>query len=136
MPTPVLYSGTSGRIVILGTPGGELAVGTYTFDKTASLADIGNSTSGGFELSKRIRRGGKLTATVLWDSGAIPETVGIDSGDEFTADLYIGESGKYYHSVPLISESLSVLGCTQDNVVTYQLTARANGTIPDPTSAP
>lgn len=136
MPTPVHVSGTSGRIVITSAANKELAVGTYTFDKTASLADIGSSLSGGYEQAKRIRKGGRLQGTILWDALVVPEDASLDAGDEPIADLYIGESGKYYHNVPLIVETLSLTGATQDNVVTYALTARTNGTIPDPTTAP
>jgi hypothetical protein len=134
MPEPTLFSATSGRIVIL-TGGKDLAVGTYTFERTTQLADVGNSLSGGYEKRKRIRKGGRLQAEVFWDSGAVPEELGIDQGDEFTADLYIGESGKKYAAVPLITDTLAVMGCTQDNVVKYNLTAYANGVIPDPSAA-
>jgi hypothetical protein len=136
MAEPALASGTTGRIVITSASNKELAVGTYTLERSATLADVNNSLSGGWDKSKRIRRGGKLTATVMWDALVTPEDATVDAGDEFICDLYVGESGKYYHLCPMICESVSLVGCSQDNVVTYNLSARVNGALPDPTNAP
>jgi hypothetical protein len=107
MADPVYASGTSGRIVIIES-NKELAVGEYTLERAATLADIANSLTGGWDKSKRIRRGGKLTATIDWDAGVTPEAAGVDEGDEFTANCWIGDT----------------------------LTARVNGPLPDPASAP
>lgn len=133
MPTPVVnqVSVVEGRIVITsGTV--DLAVGSYTLTKRGTLAETTNSTTGGWERHKKVKRGGDLTAKVFWDPAHTPEALNIDIGDEFTCDLYIGDSGQKYAAVPFTCETIALKGCDQNGVAEYDLTAKSNGTIPDP----
>ncbi len=127
------YSGSEGKVIITsaaGTP--ELEVTGWTLEKAATLAEITNSTTAKACKYKLVKKGGTCTLDIIWDSVKTPEDCSLDEGDELTADLRLGDSGKEYNNVPLIVERLSVTGCTQDGVVTYQVNANINGTVPDP----
>lgn len=131
----VQHSAVEGRIVITtGTK--DLAVGNYTFTRRGTLGETTNSTTAGWETNKKIKRGGDLSASVFWDStsGYSPEGMGIDMGDAFTCDLFIGDSGFKYATVPFVCETIAIKGCDSNGMVQYDLTAKSNGPLPDPTA--
>lgn len=132
---PIQHSAVEGRIVI-NTGTKDLAAGNYTFNRRATLGETTNSTTSAWETQKKIKRGGDLSAHVFWDStgGYSPEGLGIDMGDSFTCDLYIGDSGFKYAAAPFICETIALKGCDNNGVVEYDLTAKSNGALPDPTA--
>ncbi len=128
-------SASKGKIVITGIPGvgqggtagdKELCIGTYTMDRTNKLADITSSCTNGWETFAVVTQGATVNAEVKWDSTATPEDCRLVDGIEITANLHVGNSEKMYEGVKLLIESLPLVGCSQDNVVTYSFTAKVN----------
>lgn len=130
--TIALKSGTGGKIVITSASSAELAVGTYTVTRTNKQDEVTGSHTLGWETFQTIVRGGSIQAEIFWDTNKTPEDCSLDEGEEFTADLYIGSSGKKYAGVILLTESLTFVGCSQDAVVHYTLQAKINSKPGDP----
>lgn len=127
-----LKSGTGGKIVITSASSAELAVGTYTVTRTNKHDDVTGSHTAGWETFKTVVRGGSITGEIFWDASKTPEDCALDEGDEVTADLHIGSSGKKYAGVKLLMESLALVGCSQDAVVHYTFNAKINALPADP----
>jgi hypothetical protein len=130
------HSAVQGRILITSASNKEPAVGTYTLTRRGTLGETTNSLTSGWETHKLIKKGGDFSAKVFYDptSGYTPEALGIDMGDSFTADMYIGDTGLKYAAVPCVCETIAVKGCDSNGIVEYDITAKTSGAIPDPTS--
>src|SRR3954464_10558634 len=111
-------SAVEGRIRITTASNKEPAVGNYTFTRRGTLGETTNSLTSGNETHKLVKKGGDLSAKVFYDpaAGYTPEALGIDIGDSFSADLFIGGSGLGYAAVPFVCESIAVKGCDSNGV--------------------
>jgi hypothetical protein len=62
-----------------------------------------------------------------------PHTLGLAGA--WTGNLWIGNTGKMYPGVSLLTEELAVAGCNQENVVKFTGTAKINAALPAMTTA-
>lgn len=131
----VTASGTGGKIIVTSASAAELAVGSYTLTKKNKHGDITSSNTGGWETATIIVRGGSINAKIFWDTTASmnPEALGLDVG--FTANLWIGSTGKMYGGVVLLTESLALVGCSQEGVVEFDVEAKINSALGNPVTA-
>lgn len=129
------YSGAQGKIVITAPAAKTPPVGSYTLNKRAKLSESTHSGSGGGEERTKVNRGGTVSFMCNYDATDTPEAIGMAEGDEFTANLWIGESGKMYSPVTLIVENIDIVGVSQDSHVTYSGTAYVQGALGDPVAA-
>jgi hypothetical protein len=130
-----LVSATGGKIVVTSASNAELAVGSYTLTKNNKQADTTHSGTGGWETHTKVVKGAKIQAKVFWDttSGKDPDTLALD--DAWTANLWIGNTGKMYAAVSILTESLAITACSQDGVVEFDVQGNVNGALPSQTTA-
>ncbi len=126
-------SGVSGTVTVAGPPDVELDVIQWGRKKSSRLGETTNSTTNGFATYLGGTREGQGTIEVVWDSTKAPEDIGLTEGTTFTADLVIGNSSVAYTAVPCIVESVEPkVNPRSGEAVTYSLSYRTNGDIPDP----
>jgi hypothetical protein len=126
---PVLASAAGGKIVIVtGTK--ELAVGSYTLSRRNKHGDTTGSHTAGWETALIITKGGEIQAKIFWDTttGMDPYTLGLDGA--WVANLWVGDTGKMHPGVSLLTSDLDEVGCSQDGVVEFDVTAKINATLP------
>jgi hypothetical protein len=131
MADPV--SGHGGTIKITGEST-DPKVGSWELEKMAVLADTTDASRSGWEHRTKVRKGGRLTAEIFWDSAANAEDLSLDAGDTFEADLKLGDAAYHYADVDFIVETCTVTGCDQQGVVRFRVVAYAQGAIPDPSA--
>jgi len=123
------HSGVGGKVEIGST---VIPITDWQFTKTARLAEVTNSGSGGIAEWKKVLVEAAGSFNAPWDSDQLPDVdVTLDAGDTVTLDLFCGDSTKFY-VVPSIIESVQVVTNTQNDVVRYTVNFRSNGTITDP----
>lgn len=122
-------SGHGGYITVGGT---RLDVTEWQLNKTARLAEVTNSGSGGVVKRHKIVEDAQFTIQVPWDSENIPDTdISLDVGDEPALVLYVGDSGKTYSFTGIV-ESVQPVVNNQNDIVRMTVTGYANGVVTDP----
>ena len=124
------YWSGAGGLFTIGTT--NLAVKEWKLKPSATLADITNANSGGWRQRLSVVSDFDLSATIVWDSTATPESLSFGQGATGTVTLQIGNSTKKYTAVPVIVESYEITGCTEEGAVMYSFSMKGNGTLPAP----
>jgi hypothetical protein len=127
MAEPDMHSGSTGKIVIAGSPAKELSVTDWKREQQPEMAKVPHSLSGKRMRRKLVVKDDMFTFTCVWDANLVPEDCTLNQGDSLVADFGIGDSGKGYAAVPLITERCLLVGATQTNVCTFDVTAYVNG---------
>lgn len=111
----------------------------WTLDKTSRLADVTDSSAGGFERRKLIVRGGTFKFEFIWKDDNIPDTdATLDAGTEGTLRFYLGATtgNKFYkfaaiiESVELVNSQVDVIKGTVSGFVNGAITNPVTGVIP------
>lgn len=125
----VFHSGVGGKAEIGAT---VINITDWQFTKTARLAEVTHSGSGGIAEWKKVLVEAAGSFNFPWDSDQIPDTdVTLDAGDTLTLELFCGDSGKKYEFAAIV-ESLSITNNSQNDVVRATVNFKSNGAITDP----
>jgi hypothetical protein len=120
------HRGNGGEVFVGAAPGTSLPVGKWTLRKSAALANVTNSTTGGRKRRHATVKDDEVTLECPWDDAVNPQANTFAEGDIIRVVLEIGNSPKKWTCAEVIIESVEYVDDQDEDVVRTVIKGYAN----------